>query len=271
MRATRTDTQGDGMRGWRSRSRSSNRSRSEGRGRELAALIGSLAVTLALMMWGASSASAGGPTSVLVTSPASGEADALYYSDNGYRELQQLLGAAGRGTRDQPPEAELTRDHQINVTWLAHDISPWRLDRVFPAESGAGAVWIHTAANLPDTPNGYWHRADHPTRLRALLSKLGVMGKVSGEGYTGIFPAPWQSETPPAADPDTETAELGTGAPVASDDTHWWTVGGAWSTVAGLGVGFLTGVGGALLIRRAAARPGAGPPREEPRQELIDL
>lgn len=31
------------------------------------------------------------------------------------------------------------------------------------------------------------------------------------------------------------------------------------------------GVGGTLPIRRAAARREAGPPREEPRQELIDL
>ncbi|MDC0765891.1 hypothetical protein [Streptomyces sp. HD] len=33
----------------------------------------------------------------------------------------------------------------------------------------------------------------------------------------------------------------------------------------------VTGVGGTLLIRRAAARQEAGPPREEPRQGLIDL
>lgn len=247
------------MRKWRSRSRS----RSGGRGRELAALIGSLAVTLALMGWGASSASAGGPTSVLVTSPSSGEANALYYSDDGYGELQQLLGAAGRGTPDRPPGADPTRARQINVTWLAHDISPWRLDRVFPAESGAGAVWIHTAANMPDTPNGYWHRAEHPDRLRALLSKLGVMGKVSGEGYTGIFPAPWQSETPPAAGPDTETVELRTGAPVTSDDTDWW-----WALPGAAGGAVL-----ALVLRRLVLRvPGERVRRESgPRQELRDL
>ena len=230
------------MHGWRSKSRSSSRSRD--RGRELGALIGSLAVVLALMVWCASSASAGGPTSVLVASPASGEANALYYSDEGYEELEQLLGAAGRGTPDQPPEADLAGARQINVTWLAHDISPWRLDRVFPVESGARAVWIHTAANMPDTPNGYWHRAEHPAQLCDLLSKLGVMGKVSGEGYTGIFPAPWKSETPPAATADTETAELRTGAPVASDDTDWW-----WALPGAAGGAVL-----ALVLRRLALR-----------------
>ncbi|KUN99002.1 hypothetical protein AQJ67_26940 [Streptomyces caeruleatus] len=48
-------------------------------------------------------------------------------------------------------------------------------------------------------------------------------------------------------------------------------IGDAGWAVGGLAVGFATGVGGTLLIRRAAARPGAGPPREGPRQELIDL
>ncbi|WP_107092853.1 hypothetical protein [Streptomyces sp. NRRL B-24085] len=46
---------------------------------------------------------------------------------------------------------------------------------------------------------------------------------------------------------------------------------GVWWAVPGLVVGFAAGIGGTRLIRRAAAGPGAGPPRDEPRQELIDL
>ncbi|MFE2421324.1 hypothetical protein [Streptomyces hokutonensis] len=45
--------------------------------RELTALGGALAMTLSLMVWGSSEAAAGGPTSVLVTSPTSGQAAAL--------------------------------------------------------------------------------------------------------------------------------------------------------------------------------------------------
>ncbi len=41
-------------------------------------------------------------------------------------------------------------------------------------------------------------------------------------------------------------------------------------TVPGLAAGLAAGVGGTLLVRRAAARRDAWPPRE-PRQELIDL
>ncbi|MFE1946551.1 hypothetical protein [Streptomyces massasporeus] len=43
-----------------------------------------------------------------------------------------------------------------------------------------------------------------------------------------------------------------------------------WAVTAGA-LGLAAGAGGTLLIRRAAARREAGPPREEPRQVLIDL
>ncbi|MEU6255966.1 hypothetical protein [Streptomyces sp. NPDC047043] len=240
----------------------------KGKVRELAALMGVLAATLALMVWGASSASAGGPTSVLVTSPSSGEASALYYSDGEYAQLQRLLGPPGTGTREKPPGPDLAGARQINVTWLAHDISPWRMDRVFPVDSRTGAVWIHTAANVPDNLDGYWHRAGNPAQLRTLLKKLGVMGKASDDGYVGIFPAPWQSEgTDAAATPDAETKKVTAGSSAAGTDdgTDWW-----WA-LPGAGAGALL----ALVLRPFASReplvrwhrgrePGA-------RQELRDV
>jgi hypothetical protein len=260
------------MRGWGNtntgKARNNGNNRGRGRGRELVVLAGSLGVMLTLAVWGALPASAGGPTSVLVTSPASGEANGLYTSDKAYGELGQLLGPANTGTLDEPPGADLAEARQINVTWLAHDIAPWRLDQVFPAGSGSRAVWIHTAANVPDSPNGYWHRAEHPDRLRALLTKLGVMGKISSEGYGGIFPAPWQSETPAATAPDTpeteiETATLRAGAPGAADDTDWW-----WA-LPGAAVGAVL----ALVLRPLTPRlPWARLRRERgPRQELRDV
>jgi hypothetical protein len=256
------------MRGWRNSWR--------GRVRELAVLAGALVVTLILMTWVASSASAGGPTSVLVTSPTSGRATGLYYSDKEYGALQQLLGAADVGSRDQPPEVNMANARQINVTWMAHDMSPWRVDRVFPVDSGPRAVWIHTAANMPETPDGYWHRADHPAELRSLLKKLGVMGKASGDGYTGIFPEPWQSEgtdpdpaAVPTTGPDTTTATVTVGTPDPTDGTRWWS--NWWWTLPGA-------AGGAALV--LVLRPLASrlPPdwwrggRESgPRQELRDV
>jgi len=240
--------------------------------RELAALGGALAMTLSLMVWGASEAAAGGPTSVLVTSPTSGQATALYYSDEQYGKLQQLLGPEGKGSRDKPPEADLTRAGQINVTWLAHDISPWRIDRVFPAESRPGAVWIHTAADVPENTNlnGYWHRAEHPAQLRALLRKLGVMGTGTGsDGYSGIFPAPWQpTESAPAIatpDSDAETSTVRVTVGDKDDGTDWW-----WAIP-----GAAAGAGLALVLRPFAVRLPLNRWRKGrepgPRRELRDV
>lgn len=373
--------------------------------RESTGWVGALAVVLALMVWGAPFAAAGGPTSVLVASPRSGEATALSsvqkeykLVQKEYKLLERLLGPAHTGSRDQPSDAGLSDARQINVTWMVHDMTPWRLDRVFPLPD-TDTVWIHTAAHLPESVNGHWHRAEQPGRLRALLGKLGVMGEETDKGHPGIFPAPWQHETAtpeanaPAADEDStprepdvalvvmggsaRTRTLHQGEPgfarlqellqpsstgtepvpaawaegrypavratvlwgltgvggwpltsrppgedvalkrqdqliVAEDGTPWvrsdlapdvedddirWhraprhlyerlkdsellgdtdrPSGAArsdssvslWWAVGGLAVG----AGGTLLIHRAAARRGAGPPRREPRQELIDL
>jgi hypothetical protein len=221
--------------------------------RELASLTGALAVLLALMVWGASSASAGGPTSVLVTSPQSAEATALYYADEEYGELEQLLGPTGKGTRAQPPERELGGERQINATWMAHDISPWRVDRIFPGYSGSrGPVWIHTAADMAHGMNGYWHRAEHPAQLRALLGKLGVMGEDTDAGYGGIFPAPWESQEPGSASvppaPAADTAAVRVGASGADEGTEWWA--NWWWALPGVAAGAVL----ALVLRPLASQ-----------------
>lgn len=251
------------------------RSRGSGRrggGRELTALTGALAAALALLLWGAASpASAGGPTSVLLVSPESTQTAALYYSDKEYGELERLLGTAAEGTRDKPPEAGLTAARQINITWMVHDVTPWRLDRVYPVHKGQD-VWIHTAANLDSTMNGTWHRADHPAQLRALLKKLGLMGKVSGEGRTAIFPPGWEEDGSgdapidapgPAADAADGASEASIARPASGDGTDWW-----WSLP-----GAAAGAVLALVLRPFAARLPLDRLRGEPgpRQELRDI
>jgi hypothetical protein len=207
------------------------------------------------VVWGAPPAVAGGPTSVLVVAPSTTEAAGLTYSDEKYGELDRLLGRPGAGSRTKPPEADLTGARQINVTWLLHDVDPWRLDQVY-VDTDSTAVWIHTAANLPRSRNGAWYRAEQPTALRGLLKELGVMGRSVSD----------TSVKPRAAEPVTEsTLSPAQAATSPGGDSGW-----SWA-LPGLGAGLVIGTGGSLLIRRAAARQDAGPPREEPRQELIDL
>ncbi|KUL39694.1 hypothetical protein ADL12_14630 [Streptomyces regalis] len=231
-----------------------------------------MAAALALLVWSAAPASAGGPTSVLLVSPESVETASLYYSDEEYAELEQLLGTPGTGTRDKPPEAGLTAARQVNVTWMLHDVTPWRLDRVFPIYDGRD-VWIHTAANLDRTSNGTWHRADHPAQLRALLKKLGLMGKTSAGGSAAIFPPAWEvygtgegaKASADAADKATEASPAQASGPRSGsgDGTDWW-----WALP-----GAAAGAVLALLLRPFTARLPLGRLRGEPgpRQELRDV
>ncbi|MER6348791.1 hypothetical protein ACWC10_28065 [Streptomyces sp. NPDC001595] len=213
--------------------------RSKGRGCRAGSASAALGAVLTLVLWGAPPASAGGPTSALLVSPQSAEAASLVYSDERYDELNRLLGRPDDGGPVRTPKADLHGTRQISVTWLLHDVDPWRMDQVYP-DGASSAVWIHTQSYLPEAPDGYWHRAAQPAALRALLKELGVMGPRSARA-----------------------GELPASGPADGDS--------GWSrAVPALGAGLVLGAGGSLLIRRAAARQNAGPPRVEPRQELID-
>ncbi|MFI2430474.1 hypothetical protein [Streptomyces sp. NPDC018693] len=242
----------------------------------MAGAAGALAAVSALVMWGAAPASAGGPTSVLLVAPGSSEATGLYYADERYKELEGLIDSTRSGTARTPDAADLTHARQINVTWMIHDITPYRLDQVFPVLGGED-VWIRTS-DLPDSVSGYWHRAPAPTQLRALLTELGVMGPVSDEGSGGAGRDLLEGDTaetgagstaetgaggtPESASAAAAPAPRGSGASPDAGTNWWWTLPGA-------------AAGGALALalrppiaRRWADRAQAEP---GPRQELLDV
>ncbi|WHM41262.1 hypothetical protein [Streptomyces sp. BPTC-684] len=226
---------------------------------------------MALGLLAAPAAHAGGPTSVLIVSPESAQTAARYNSDADYSALMTLLGRPNQGQKERPPSLDAAmRSRQINVTWMVHDMAPWRLDRVFTSDDTT-TVWIHTAADVPRTFNGYWHRAQRPAELRALLKKLGVMGPVTGSGSTGVAPQEW---TTPPVEPEQgqgreETATITAGKNVSTDSTAtgWW-----WALP-----GLTIGAALALLIRPWATRLPATVATswrgrdDGPRQELRDV
>ncbi|WP_246041036.1 hypothetical protein [Streptomyces cadmiisoli] len=236
--------------------------------RELAALAAVLAAALALLMGSAPVASAGGPTSVLIVSPESTRTAALYSTDEEYDRLQQLLGEPSTATAVKPPEADLSRARLINVTWMVHDVSPWRYDQVYPS-SEDGKVWIHTSRNLPDTVNGVWHRAERPAELRTLLEGLGVLGPAAEKGSGGVLPQDGPSQESAAGDgagsgaSGGEAAASPTGAAAAGAGSGWW-----WALP-----GAAAGAVLALVLRPFAGRVPLGRLRPEPgpRQELRDI
>ncbi|GGP72518.1 hypothetical protein GCM10010278_58430 [Streptomyces melanogenes] len=229
----------------------------------------SLAVAVALGLLAAPTAHAGGPTSVLIVSPESQQTAARYSSDADYSTLMTLLGQPNQGQKERPPSLDAAmHSRQINVTWMAHDIAPWRLDRVFTSDDTT-TVWIHTAADLSRTFNGYWHRSQSPAELRALLKKLGVMGPVTGTGSTGVAPQEW---TTPPAEPEPEQVESATITAGKSASTNSTTTGWWWALP-----GLTIGAALALLIRPWATHLPATVTAswrnrdKGPRQELRDV
>ena len=91
-----------------------------------------VAVMLASFATSYGPAVAGGPTSALLSVPGEGTTASLYYTDPEYDALAHLVGAdtaTGVGEVDRSG-----RDHAngpgVTVTWLIHDVSPWRVDHI---------------------------------------------------------------------------------------------------------------------------------------------
>lgn len=247
----------------------------------LAALVTVLALTWAL----APGAVAGGPTSVLITSPESGATASLYYSDKDYTTLLTLLGdAPAEGRTERPPSLDMAVEaRQINVTWMVHDVQPWRVDQVYPSDR-AGVVWIHTAREM-ESQTGSWHQARQPEKLSGLFKKLGLMDKkTSGGAGVAEYPpvqddgrAPDQAEEQAQAQTqaqdqrqsqnEAEPATAPAAAPASDTTTGWW-----WA-IPGLAAGAALTLVPRQLASRLPRPPfgrGGGTPEPGPRQQLLD-
>jgi hypothetical protein len=171
---------------------------------------------------------AGGPTSVLLSVPGEGRTASLYYTEDAYEELADLVGAYdGTGTVDESGRSHETGTG-VTLTWLIHDVTPWRVDRVYL--QGDGAPWIASqvvegdALSVWDSPV-VWHQPANGTELTQLLNSLGV-------GQTGKAAEPASPVEPAVTAPD--SVEPASAAPTQTDDISdasardrvWWGLGG---------------------------------------------
>ncbi|MFF4251241.1 hypothetical protein ACFY1L_08550 [Streptomyces sp. NPDC001663] len=196
------------------------------------------------------------PDLAMVVTGGSARTTALRSGEPEFARLWQLLQPTYTGTQRVPQAWAEGRYPPVRITvvWGLTGVGGWpqtnrapggdvaveREDQLFEAEDGS--PWVRTDP-APDVEDDdiRWHRAPRSAYERLALSGLLDMSEQQtvGDGSS-------RSRTGP------------------DDGSLWWAV-------PGLALGVAVGAGGTLLIRRAAARQGAGPPREEPRQELIDL
>ena len=180
-----------------------------------------------------SGAGAGGPTSVIITEPGV-SAGALYFQDEAYDTLEGLLPPDETRGKPSPPGGAV----EYNLTWLVHDVQPWRWDRV--AVLPDGTAWVSTSFTEFGTAG--WQPLDGAaTKVTAIID--GVL-----EGGAAPIVLTDVPEEPAAAPP----------APSEDAREPWFSLTGWRWVVPGVLLGLVVGV--------AAARR----PRDtEPRQVLI--
>ncbi|TDW22969.1 hypothetical protein [Kribbella kalugense] len=197
--------------------------------RRTLALVAALVATL--FAFTAVPAHAGGPTSVLLSSPP--HVTAVGYDDQRYYDLQELVQTAPKGdTADPAHEA----GRFVRATWLIHDMTVWRIDIIYP--DAPGGPWISTQEFNGTTPSKItWHLPTDPARLRGLLDSFKLLdakfdgGPTLDDGYSG------------AAEPVTTPAPT---QAVATASTSLFT-GWRW-IIPGVLVGALTSLVGVRLL-----------------------
>ena len=213
-----------------------------------------VAVLLVVSIMWFEPAAAGGPTSALLSVPGEGKTTSLYYTDPEYDALAGLVGIesdTGTGQADQSGQVDRTGvDHAngpgVTVTWLIHDVTPWRVDHIYP--EGDGAPWIATQLTGDSGPTWdspvVWHQPESGAELMALLDELGLADAArEADGFSGVAGAAVAPPAEPAADQPARAEPSG--------------IAGTWWALGGLVVGVLATMLGTRLRRRTASEPSA--------------
>lgn len=221
--------------------------------RRLLALGAALAALLVVLV--APPASAGGPTSVLAVNYDRSRAAGALTGSAAYADLEKALDVYNPPTGDERGPASFM-DTRLRLTWLIHDVTPWRVDAISIV---GGDVWVETAVSPADGTSLFEsptvrHRAHDTGLLLRTLTRLGVYdGTTAGANQSAGAAVSGPVGNPignpignPDGNPDGNPAATpnSLSAPAASGLTWWAGAAGALLT---LGLGTILG---AVLARR---------------------
>lgn len=227
--------------------------------RRLLALGAALAALLVVLV--APPASAGGPTSVLAVNYDRSRAAGALTGSAAYADLEKALDVYNPPTGDARGPASFM-DTRLRLTWLIHDVTPWRVDAISIV---GGDVWVETAVSPADGTSLFEaptvrHRAHDTGLLLRTLTRLGVYdgttagaNQSAGEAVSDPVGNPVGN---PAATPNSLSAPAATGL-------TWWA--GAAGALLTLGLGTILG---AVLARRA--RPSTTAPERGEQAEQAE-
>jgi hypothetical protein len=250
--------------------------------RLVAGAVAGLAAGL-LTVSGAGPAAAGGPTSVVLSLPGTGRMSVLHVNSADYEALADSVGA-NVATMGPAAEGAAGRHDQgpvLTLTWLIHDVQPWRVDYVYP--TAPGGPWISTL-QATDSGNvfaqtGVWHKPTDPVAFRALIARLGVDPTDWSPADGGTAPQGRPADSDPlglTAGDSATPAATAAAAPAASSSGGWGSAGWVWGVVGLVAGAALTVAGEQAWARRrgraadqaAGEAPSAGEPEPGPPAEL---
>lgn len=204
-----------------------------------------LGAVITALLLGAAHASAGGPTSVLISNPATDSAAALYATEADYQALLEALEPG-------EPAPDLGNGNpgsgSINITWLVHDVAIWRID--FVRLGSDGELWVQTntapesGSGGVDWGDGEWHAAADPAAVRDVLERAGVLSADSSMAAKAAADTAQDEVAPAATEARDESAGVLTG--------WWWLLPGA-------ALGIALGLGARPLATELARRRELGP------------
>ena len=180
-------------------------------------ILAGLLLIMAGIWYATGAAWAGGPTSVIIVSPTMGQAAALHTDDPRYQQLVEAIDAYGSPAGPTTPPKDVPAECfgcEIRVTWLIHDMSVWRIDRVYlTADDG---IWVGSVSN---SENGdiydqtlHWRRPHDSKALLALLRTSGVLSESSVESAAPTTEEPVAASA--GADPRTPLGLVAVGSGV---------------------------------------------------------